>query len=84
MTKIPVSEAREDLSEIINQVSYGGERIVLQRRGKDVVAVISIDDLNLLEALEDRVDLDAARKALKEAERKGSIPWSKIKNELGL
>jgi prevent-host-death family protein len=34
MEKIPVSEARNDFSEIINIVSYRGDRVVLQRRGK--------------------------------------------------
>lgn len=40
-----------------------------------------IDDLNLLEDIENRVDLEEARKALKE---KGSIPWEKLKAEVGL
>lgn len=84
MTKIAVSEARKDLSEIVNQVCYGGERVVLQRRGRDIVAVISVEDLQLLEALEDHVDREQAKKSLKESEKRGTVPWSKVKRELGL
>jgi hypothetical protein len=43
-----------------------------------------MEDMELLAALEDRMDLDEARKALKEAGRKGSVPWAKVKTELGL
>lgn len=84
MTKMPVSEARNDFSEIINIVSYRGDRVVLQRRGKDVAAVVPLEDLELLEALEDKLDIDAAKKALKEAAKKGTISWAKIKDELGI
>ncbi len=84
MTKVPVSEARNDFSEIINIVSYRGDRVILQRRGKDVVAVVPIEDLQLLEALEDKLDIDAARKALREAGKKGTVSWNKIKEELGI
>jgi prevent-host-death family protein len=84
MTKMPVSKVRNDFSEIINIVSYRGDRVVLQRRGKDVAAVVPLEDLELLEALEDKLDIDAARKALKEAGKKGTVSWTKIKEELGI
>jgi len=60
------------------------ERLILHRRGKDVAALVPVQDLALLEALEDRVDLDDARAALAEAREKGTIPWEQIKAELGL
>jgi hypothetical protein len=56
--------------------------MVLQRHGKDLVAIIPIEDLRLLEELEDRADLVAAKKAL--AEKGPRIPWSKAKAELGV
>jgi len=62
-------------------VSYGRERIVLERRGKDVAALVSLEDLELLEELENRMDLEAARAALKEP---GTIPWETVKKRLGL
>ena len=82
MVRIAASEAREDFAETINQVVYRQERVVLHRRGKNLAAIVPIADLELLEALEDWIDVEAARKALKERGR--SIPLKKIKAQLGL
>lgn len=81
MTRLAASTLRQQLADTLNRVAYKGERIVLERRGKDVAALVSLDDLALLEQLEDRIDLEAARAALKEP---GSIPWDKVKARLGL
>jgi prevent-host-death family protein len=81
MTRLSASAVREEFSETLNRVAYKGERIVLERRGKDVAALVPIEDLELLEELEDRMDLDAARKALKE---QGSISLDELKVELGI
>ena len=35
MIKVRVSEARRELSEHINRVAFGNERIVLTRHGKE-------------------------------------------------
>ena len=84
MTRINASEARKDFSDTLNRVAYNGERIVLERHGKSVAAIVPIEDLELLEALEDRLDHEAAKKALREVGKKGTIPWAKIKADLGL
>jgi prevent-host-death family protein len=56
--EIPVTEARKDLAELVNRVAYGGERIPLSRHGKVVAAIVSADDLDLLERLAaERLDL---------------------------
>ena len=82
MTRLPATKAREQFADIINRVSYAGERVVLERRGKGVAALVPVGDLRLLEALEDRLDLEAARAAL--AEKGPNIPWATLKRELGL
>ena len=43
-----------------------------------------IEDVKLLEALEDKIDLEEAREALSEAKRKGAKSWDKIKKEFGI
>jgi prevent-host-death family protein len=87
MTRLNVSKAREEFPEIVNRAAYGKERIIVSRRGKDLAAVIPIDDLRLLERLAreemDRLDLKDARAALKETEEKGSIPIRDLTRELG-
>jgi len=82
MTRMPATEARNRFADIVNDVAFRGERVILQRHGKDIAAVVPIEDLALLEALEDKIDLDAARKAL--AEKEPAIAWVKLKRELGI
>lgn len=86
MTRLAITKAREDLAEMINRVAYGRERVVLERRGKGLAALVPMADLELLELLEDRLDVAAARKLLAEARSKGErpLPWSRVKKELGL
>jgi len=59
----------------------------VSRRGKDLAAVIPIDDLHLLERLAqeemDRQDIADARSALKEAKEKGTISLRDLMRELG-
>jgi prevent-host-death family protein len=76
--------ARQNFSELINRVAYGKDRVLLTRRSRPLVAVVPIEDIALLEAMEDRDDLKAARAALREVKRKGTIPWTRMKKELGL
>ena len=66
------------------EASFGKERIVLTRRGRDLAALVPIEDLELLEQLEDRLDLDAARAALQDAAANGTVVWDKIKADLAL
>ncbi|MDO8501609.1 MAG: type II toxin-antitoxin system Phd/YefM family antitoxin [Gemmatimonadaceae bacterium] len=79
---MPATEARNRFADIVNDVAYRGERVVLQRHGKDIAAIVPVEDLALLEALEDKIDLDAARKALRQKEP--AVSWAKLKRELGL
>jgi len=82
MITLAATELRDHISETINRVAYQGDRIALQRHGKPVAALVSIEDLELLEALEAKMDLAAARRALKEPGRNTS--WAAVKAELGL
>lgn len=41
MQRIPVSKFRDSLSELINQVAFGGETVMLERHGRTVGVVIS-------------------------------------------
>jgi prevent-host-death family protein len=83
---IGIAEIRNNMADALNRVAYQGERVILERRGKGVAAIVSLEDLALLEAIEDRADLKAARQALSEMKRKSQQPlrWEKVKKELGL
>lgn len=84
MVKIEATTARNAFSDVVNKVAYGADRVVIERRGKPVAAMISMADLRLLELLEDRMDIEAARRALAEPKNRVRIPWEKVKADLGL
>ncbi|MEU7135681.1 type II toxin-antitoxin system Phd/YefM family antitoxin [Streptomyces sp. NPDC046261] len=50
--EIPVTQARAELAELINRVVYGGERVVVTRHGKPLVALVSAADLRRLEEID--------------------------------
>ena len=79
--ELNITDIRENLADALNRVAYGGERIVLKRRAKRVAALVSIEDLALLEQLEDTKDIRAARKAMKE---KGGVSLEDVKARLGM
>jgi len=84
MTALAVSKAREEFSDTVNRVAYTKERILVERRGKAVAAVVPVEDLELLRDLEDRIDLADARAALAEAKKKGTKSLAALRKELGL
>ena len=84
MSEHAISEARESFSTTINRVAFAGERVVLTRHGRRVAAVVPIADLELLEALEDRRDLDDVRAALDAAGDEPTVGWDEVKAQLGL
>lgn len=84
MPNVSTVEARNKFSNIINRVAFGKERVILTRRGEKLVALIPAEDVHLLEAIENQIDLEDARAALKEAKRKGTIPLNVFKREIGL
>ena len=74
-------DVRDNLAEVINRVAYAGERVILRRRSKSVVAIVSMEDLQLLQSLEDRADVKTAIRARKQ---KGAVSLEKVKARLGM
>ncbi|MCP4896170.1 MAG: type II toxin-antitoxin system Phd/YefM family antitoxin [bacterium] len=84
MDSINTTEAREKLADVINRVAYAKDRVRITRRGKQVAAVVPIEDLELLEHMENQIDIREAKKALAEARKHGTVPWDEVKKDLGL
>jgi prevent-host-death family protein len=47
--KVPVGEAKAHLSELMARAGYGGERFLIERRGKPLAALVGVEDLRRLE-----------------------------------
>ena len=60
-----------------------GQRIVLKKGRRAVAAVVSMEDLRLLEKLEDQMDVEIARKRLADP-NEVPIPYERVRKELGL
>lgn len=75
MSTLPLSEAKARLSQIADEVHRTHERVTITRNGRSYVVVMSVEDLESLEATlellsdaeavrrveQGRVDLDAGR-----------------------
>ena len=84
MIKVEATAARSGFSDLLSKVQYGADRVLIERRGKDVAALIPVEDLRLLELFEDTIDVDAARKALADPKNKVRVPLDRVKKRLGL
>jgi prevent-host-death family protein len=82
-TSINTADAKEEFSELINRVTHNHERIILTRRGKDIAAIVPIEDLAILLESQHKNDLHEAVEALKQAREQGTIPIEDLKEELG-
>lgn len=78
-------EARNQFSDVLNRAAYGRERVVMTRRGKPIAAVVSIEDLRLLERLidrtEDEIDHEEAERVLGDPDAE-YVSWEEAKRGL--
>ena len=79
-----VSEARESFAELVNRAAYGHERVLVSRRGRPIAAIVSIEDVEFIERLEDALDRQTALEALADPDNTQTIPWERIKADLEL
>ncbi|MEN8217150.1 MAG: hypothetical protein ABFS56_12435 [Pseudomonadota bacterium] len=74
-------DAQATLTELLDQVASEKERMTLTYKKNVFLAVVPIEDVDVIEQLEDCIDNADADDALKE---EGSIPWEQVKKELEL
>ncbi len=81
-TSMNTVDAKEQFTDLINRVAHSKDRIILTRRGKDVAAIIPIEDLNLILASQDKHDLHDAIDALKEIRNLGAVSLEQLKDKM--
>jgi prevent-host-death family protein len=89
MATVSSGQVRGGLSKLIDRVRQRRERLKVTRRGEPVVAIVPVEDLELLEEvldfLQDARDLPAVRKRLRQFQETGeAVPWEQIKASQGL
>ena len=83
---LPSAEARERFDELLKRAVKGKERVILTRGGKAVAALVPIEDVEFLKAVEDWLDADEFRRAMEELEGGGepAIPLEEVIRKLGI
>ena len=85
MYPVNTVRARKNFAATVNRAAYGKERVALTRRGKPVAYLIPVEDAEYLAALEERMDLLDAQRALAEfkASGKKAVPLSEALKKRG-
>ena len=88
MKTLPFTEARKDLSKILDEVSAIHEHVTITRQGKPAAVVMSADEFEswqeTLELLADPKALAAIRRAEKDIAAGRVLPWEEVRARLGL
>lgn len=62
-------EARDNFAELIDRAALSSERIVITRHGEPMAALISLDDLELVEEIERRLERRQRRRNVPQPKR---------------
>ncbi len=82
MKEFPVSEARENLADVIEEANRTGDPIAVTRRGKRVAVLVDPAEYErLTSSLEDVLDRAMLQLVREEDD---FIPWEQAKQDLGL
>lgn len=54
---ISIGRVKRDISELLNRVAFGGERIVLTSRGKPKAVIVSLEDYERIQQAEEQPQL---------------------------
>jgi mRNA interferase RelE/StbE len=79
---VSIREARASFATIVNETAFGKERFVFTRNGKNIVALVPVEDLELIESIENKIDLEEARRRL--AKPGKALTVAQLRKNLGL
>ncbi len=77
-------EARKRLAELINRAAYGGESVLVTRRGQELAAIVPASDATLADRLRGFLSRQEVSRALDELDTDEAAAWHALKRELGL
>lgn len=84
MTSASLQQIQTDLPAYLKLTTEDHERIILKDNGKEVAALVPFEDIQALEAIEDRLDLEDALISISEARNGNTTSWESLKKELGI
>lgn len=84
MDDVTTVEARKRLAELINRAAYGGESVLVTRRGQELAAIVPASDATLADRLRGFLSRRDVSRALDELDSDEAAAWQDLKRELGL
>ena len=84
MKEVTTAEARKNMAELLHRAAYGKERFVVTRHGKELVAIVPLEEVTLLDRLRTLLsskDFEAALAAMHESEPQ---QWDEVRRDLDL
>jgi prevent-host-death family protein len=82
MKEVTTAEARKHMSELLNRAAYGKERFVVTRHGKELVAIVPLEEVTLLDRLRVLLSKKDFETALAEMEDAGTQSWDEVRKDL--
>jgi PHD/YefM family antitoxin component YafN of YafNO toxin-antitoxin module len=82
MATTPANNALQKIDDIIERVAKTGERVRVRRRGSQA-AIVPLEDLKLIHAIEDYLDLRAVEESRAELRKSGKKPlkWESVRRK---
>lgn len=77
-TSISAMKLRASIGDVLNRIEYRGERVVVERKGEPVAAIIGVADLRRLEALEAEREVELFRLAKQAAAEDGFVTFAEL------
>ena len=84
MKQVTTAEARKRMSELLNRAAYGKERFILTRHGKELVAIVPLEDVTLLDRLKTLLARRDFESAMAEIDEAGTVAWGDVRRDLDL
>ena len=82
MSHVAVKKGTGEIADALERASHG-ERVILRRGRKAVVAAIPMEDFKLLREIEDRRDVAVSLERLADPKEK-RIPYEQVRKQAGL
>jgi PHD/YefM family antitoxin component YafN of YafNO toxin-antitoxin module len=83
MKNLSATEVRRRWSRTLGRVEHGGEIVLVVRNKRAAAILMPAEALELLRALEDAIDVQIARRAMKRRRGQRQVRWSTIKRRFG-
>lgn len=84
MKQVSTAETRKHMSELLNRAAYGGERFVVTRHGKELAAIVPLDEVTLLDRLRSLLARKEFEAAVEEVRTVGTRSWDDVRRDLDL